>query len=880
LVVVHLQNSQHCTFDHGTIQPARKESNMPADKLRQDTIPQNQPEDRQDRAENEMDRHAPSRWESAKRDIHGEQRIANSALSSDGLAGEALEEPSWEPHSIQAQFPAELQALRLTEPQGYAAGVPAVIRSIEHFGLNKSILHGSRTLMVLNQSHGIDCMSCAWPEPDGHRRMAEFCENGAKAVAWETDSRKCDPEFFAKYSVEELSNRHEYWLGQQGRLTHPMVLREGATHYEPISWSDAYGMIAEELKSLDSPDEAIFYTSGRASNESAFLYGVFARHFGTNNMPDCSNMCHESSGAALAESIGIGKGTATIEDYAKAQVILIVGHNPATNHPRMLSTLAEAKQNGAKIIVINPLIEGGLLRFKDPQTVKGVLEGGQKLADIYLHVRINGDIPLFKGIMYEMLAIEDASPGNAFDWKFIREKTAGLDDFLAALRQQDMDVLAAQSGISREQMREVAELLVSSERIIASWCLGLTQQKTAVHAIQELVNLILLRGSIGKPGCGVSPVRGHSNVQGDRTMGVWERPRAELLNQLQACFGFEPPRHHGFDTVESIKAMHAGKAKVFVSLCGNFLSAAPDTEYTAESLRNTRLTVQISTKLNRSHLVTGKKALILPALGRTERDVQKSGEQFQSTENSMGVVEMSRGRLEPASPHLMSEPAMICNIAARTLGEQSKVDWLALADNYDRIRDLIAKVIPGCDGYNQKVRQKHGFYLPNKPRQGNFENTHSGKANFQVVELPEHKLEPGQLVLTTVRSHDQFNTTIYSWNDVYRGVHNERRILFMNTDDMRERGLVEGDIVNLTSHFKGQKRYAQRFVVVPYRLPRGNTAGYFPEMNVLLPINSVADKSNQPTAKYIVITADKANEPRVPLEATWADRLIPGSFAP
>jgi molybdopterin-dependent oxidoreductase alpha subunit len=819
-------------------------------------------------------------WQEEKGGPRTEAEIRDDPLPSDGPAGERLEQPSWKPHPVQAQFPDDLRPIRLSEPESYAAGMPAVLRSGEHLLINHSLLRGSRSLGVLNHSHGVDCMSCAWPEHDDHRKMFEFCENGAKAVAWETDPRKCGPGFFAKHSVVELSNRDEYWLGQQGRLTHPMVLKEGATHYEPIAWDAAYQMIADELNALESPDEAIFYTSGRASNESAFLYAVFARHFGTNNMPDCSNMCHESSGSALTESIGIGKGTVKIEDFTKAQVIFLIGHNPATNHPRMMTTLAEAKQAGATIIAVNPLVEAGLLRFKDPQEPKGVIGHGQKMADIYLHVRINGDIALFKGIMKEMLALEDANPGHAFDWDFIRAKTAGIDDFLTQLRREDIDELVLESGVARDKLREVAALLVKSERIITAWCLGLTQQRTGVQSIQELVNLNLLRGALGKPGAGVCPVRGHSNVQGDRTMGVWERPHDRYLDKLQSVFGFDPPRHHGHDVVESIKAMHAGKAKVFVGLCGNFLSAAPDTEYTAEAMRNTRLTVQISTKLNRGHLVTGKKALILPALGRTEIDEQKSGPQFQSTENSMGVVEMSRGRLKPASEHLRSEPAMICHLAARTLGARSKVDWLALADDYDRIRDLIAKVIPGCDGYNEKVRQKFGFYLPNKPREGDFSDTKSGKANFTVLELPRRKLEPGQLVVTTVRSHDQFNTTVYAWNDVYRGIHNERRVLMMNTDDMAERGLVAGDIINIIGHFNDQKRYAKRFVVVPYRLARGDCAGYFPELNVLLPIGSVASKSNQPAAKHIVISVEKTNEPRKPVSTPWYERLVPGSFSP
>ena len=815
-----------------------------------------------------------------KTDQKTEADIRHDPLPSDGAAGERDEQPSWHPHPVNAQFPDDLRPIRLTEPETYAAGMPAVLRSGEHLLINHSVARGARSLMVLNHAHGVDCMSCAWPEHDDKRKLFEFCENGAKAVAWETDSRKCGAEFFAKHSVVDLSNHDEYWLGQQGRLTEPMVLREGATHYTPISWDEAYQMIADELRGLTSPDEAIFYTSGRASNESAFLYSVFARHFGTNNMPDCSNMCHESSGSALTESIGIGKGTVKIDDFEKAEVIFLIGHNPATNHPRMMTTLAEAKQAGAKIIAVNPLIEAGLLRFKDPQEPKGVIGHGEKITDIYLHVRVAGDIALFKGIGKEMLAIEDTKPGHAFNWDFIHAKTAGIGDYLARLREEDIDELVRESGVPREKMREVAELLIKSERIITAWCLGITQQNNGVQTIQELVNLNLLRGALGKPGAGVCPVRGHSNVQGDRTMGVWERPKKKFLDQMQKVFGFDPPRKHGHDVVESIKAMHAGKAKIFVGLCGNLLSAAPDTEYTAEAMRNTRLTVQISTKLNRGHLVTGKKALILPARGRTEIDEQKSGEQFQSNENSMGVVEMTRGRIKPASENLESEPAMICQIAARTLEGRSKVDWLSLADDYDRIRDLIAKMIPGCEDYNEKVRQKFGFYLPNKPREGDFSDTETGKANFTVIDLPRRNLQPGQLVVTTVRSHDQFNTTVYAWNDVYRGIHNERRVLMMNTEDMAERGLVAGDIINITSHFKGQKRVGKRFIVVPYRLLRGDCAGYFPELNVLLPIGSVASKSNQPAGKHIVITIEKTNEPRKPVEASWLERLVPGSFSP
>jgi molybdopterin-dependent oxidoreductase alpha subunit len=759
-----------------------------------------------------------------------------------------------------AQPPADFTGLRVTEPQGSAVGIGAVVRSFQHLQTHDALLRGMAALRVLNQKDGIDCMSCAWPEPDGSRRIAEFCENGAKAVAWETDTHEVDAEFFAQHSVAELSRQSDYWLGKQGRITHPVVLREGGTHYEEISWDDAFGLLARELNALGSPDEAIFYTSGRTSNEAAFLYQLFVRMYGTNNLPDCSNMCHESSGAALSETIGIGKGTVTLEDFHHAQVILILGQNPGTNHPRMLTTLAEAKQRGTKIITMNPLIEPGLVRFKDPQTVSGVLGSGQALTDLYLQVRINGDVALLKGIMKEMLALEGARPGTVVNAGFIAEKTQGWEALVADLRAENFDNLVAQAGIPRAQMREVAELLASSDRIIACWAMGLTQHKNAVGTIQEIVNLLLMRGSIGKQGAGVCPVRGHSNVQGDRTMGVWEQPSERFLNKLQSVFHFDPPRHHGFDTVASIKAMHEGQAHVFFAMGGNFLSATPDTEFTAEALRRTRLTAHVSTKLNRSHLIAGRMALILPCLGRTESDVQVGGEQFVSTENSMGVVEMSRGRLSPASEHLRSEPAIIAGLAQATLGAKTTVDWAGLVSDYDQVRALIAACIPGCEDYNQKVRRPGGFYLPNLPREGKFDRVPGGRAKFTVHGLPDHGLASSELVMMTIRSHDQFNTQIYGLDDRYRGVFSERRVVLMNHDDMRERGLSQGEVVDLVGMWEGKTRVAESFLVVPYEIPKSNCATYFPEANVLVPVTSVAEKSNTPTYKYVVIKVRKRTQ--------------------
>lgn len=798
-------------------------------------------------AEERLDQTNPSHWEHEKHDFKSEAEIRSDPLPSDGAAG-PLDRPSGRFPGVRAQQPEALTQIKIGTPEAYAAGVPAVLRASEHLAHSTGLVRGMNLMRHVNQKGGIDCMSCAWPEPDGDRSFFEYCENGAKAVAWEADTRKAGPEFFRRHSVAELSAHSDHWLGEQGRLVQPMVLMPGATHYEPVTWEKAFEVIAAHLNALTSPDEAIFYTSGRTSNEAAFLYQLFVREFGTNNMPDCSNMCHESSGSALTPTIGIGKGTVTIDDFLHAEVIMILGQNPGTNHPRMLTTLERAKENGAKIIAVNPLKEAGLLRFKNPQHVDGVLGRGTDIADQYLQVRINGDVALLKGIMKELLA------GDAVDHAFIAEHTTGWEALRAALEAQPWEPLLEQSGISREQMQQTAALLARSTRIIACWAMGLTQHKNAVATIQEIVNLLLMRGSIGKPGAGACPVRGHSNVQGDRSVGVWERPRQEFLDSMERNFGFRPPQHHGYDTVESIRAMHAGKAKVFFAMGGNFVSATPDTEYTAEALRNTRLTVHVSTKLNRSHLVTGKQALILPCLGRTEVDRQASGPQFVSTENSMGVVEMSRGRTAPASDQLLSEPAIVCRLAKATLGSRSKQDWDGYCADYDRIRDAIAKSIPGFEDYNRRVREAGGFYLPNQPRAGDFSNTPTKKANFTVHPLADHALGKNELVMTTVRSHDQFNTTIYGMDDHYRGIHNGRRVVLMNRQDMKQRAVRKGDVVDLLSNYGGVERWARKFVVVPYNIPRGNCATYFPEANVLVPITETADKSNTPVSKFVRIT--------------------------
>jgi molybdopterin-dependent oxidoreductase alpha subunit len=754
---------------------------------------------------------------------------------------------------VSAQPPEELTGLRLAEPSTAAGGVPAVVSSARHALREMGVGRAVRTMLRVNQKGGFDCMSCAWPDPDGERAAAEFCENGAKAVADEATTKRVAPEFFARWSVAELSRQSDYWLNSQGRLTHPMLLRGGAAHYEPVSWDDAFELIAEELKQLSSPDEAIFYTSGRASNEAAFLYQLFARQFGTNNLPDCSNMCHESSGVALGEAIGVGKGTVTLDDFEQADAIIVIGQNPGTNHPRMLTALQKAKRRGARIITANPLREAGLLRFKHPQEVSGLVGQGTELTDEFLQVRINGDVALLKGLMKELVEEERRRPGAVLAHDFIREKTANFAEFYEALDAASWDEIVEGSGVSREQIGRAARILIESKATICCWAMGLTQHRNAVATIQEVVNLLLLQGNIGRPGAGVCPVRGHSNVQGDRTVGITERPQGWFLDALKGECNFEPPRRPGLNTVEAIRAMHDGRAKVFFALGGNFLSATPDTEFTAAALRRCRLTAHVSTKLNRSHLVAGERALILPCLGRTEIDVQAAGEQFVSTENSMGVVQSSRGVNQPASEHLLSEPAIVARLAAATLGARGGVDWAGLVGDYDRIRDLIGRVIPGFGDYNRRVRGPGGFYLPNAAREGRF-NTAVGKAVFTVHPIPKNELRDGEFVMMTVRSHDQFNTTVYGLDDRYRGVHNERRVVFLNPRDVEEQGLKAGQVVDLIGHHEGVERVAHKFIVVPYDIPRRSAATYFPEANVLVPLSSVAEKSDTPTSKYVVIT--------------------------
>ena len=759
-----------------------------------------------------------------------------------------------------SENPEKFTGLKLSHPKQAAAGVEAILVSAKHVLAEMDPVRGVRALLGLNQVKGFDCPGCAWPDPDDDRsKIGEYCENGVKAIAEEATSKKLTAKFFQDNSVAALADLDDYTIGKKGRIAQPMYLPKNATHYEPISWDNAFKLIAKNLNELDSPNEAVFYTSGRTSNEAAFLYQLFVREFGTNNLPDCSNMCHESSGVALTESVGIGKGSVTLEDLYEAEVIIILGQNPGTNHPRMLSALQKAKENGCKIISVNPLPETGLIGFNNPQQIKGILGIKSQLTDLFLQVKINGDMALMKAIEQRLYEEEQKQPGTIFDLEFIKEHTHNYNEFIADINKDSIEDLLTAAGISHEQLEQTVDLLKYNKKIIACWAMGLTQHKNAVNTIQEIVNLLLLKGSIGKPGAGTCPVRGHSNVQGDRTMGIYEKPSKAFLDSIERAFNFTPPQEHGLDVVDCIKAMDNGKAKIFFAMGGNFLSATPDTKFTAQALNKCKLTVQVSTKLNRSHLITGEEALILPTFGRSDKDILNGVEQFITCENSMGVVQMSKGNLKPVSKEFMSETLIVCNLAKAVFGNKTKVDWNLYASNYDYIRDAIEKTIPGFDHYNERVRKPGGFYLPNGSREGKF-NTFSGKANFNVADVAFHKLADDELAMMTVRSHDQFNTTIYGLNDRYRGVKNERRVIFMNKKDIASRGLKAGDIVDLYNFHNGVERVARKFLIIEFSIPEGCTATYFPETNVLVPIDSVADKSNTPTSKYIVLKVRKHND--------------------
>ncbi len=737
-----------------------------------------------------------------------------------------------------------------------------MVASLRHAQAQLGPVRTAKTLLKLNQPDGFDCPGCAWPDP-GTTTHFEFCENGAKAVAEEATVRRIDAEFFARHAVDDLAERTDHWLGQQGRLTEPMYRAAGEQHYRPISWDGAFATVAEALAASGEADRAVFYTSGRTSNEAAFLYQLLVRKLGTNNLPDCSNMCHESSGVALTQTIGIGKGSVTLHDVHEADLLVIVGQNPGTNHPRMLSALEQAKRNGAAIVAINPMPEAGLIRFKNPQHLRGIVGAGTALADEYLQVKLGADLALFQLLNRRLVELDEERGGGVLDRPFLDERCDGVDELLAHLRTLDTGALLAATGLSADEVERVAQLLADRSRIIICWAMGITQHRQAVPTIREMVNTLLLRGSIGRPGAGVCPVRGHSNVQGDRTMGIYEKPSDAFLDALGAQFGFEPPRDHGYDTVDAIHAMARGDVDVFVAMGGNFLAATPDTEATAAALARTKLSVQVSTKLNRSHVVAGEAALILPCLGRTEVDRTGGTVQRVTVEDSMSMVHASTGRLEPASPHLRSEVAIVCDLAEQILGAGDDVDWAGLAADYGQIRDLIEAVIPGFTDFNRRIDQPGGFVLPHPPRDQQVFPTATGKARLTCNGFVGDEVPPGRLVLQTLRSHDQFNTTIYGLDDRYRGIKDGRRVVFVHADDLTDLAAVEGtgggrfvdgDVVDVISEAAdGTERRAEAFRLVAYDVARGTCAAYFPEANVLVPLSAVAEESNTPASKAIIV---------------------------
>ncbi|MCX4968700.1 FdhF/YdeP family oxidoreductase [Streptomyces sp. NBC_00654] len=738
-------------------------------------------------------------------------------------------------------------APHVTEARHSAAGLPAIAHTLRAAQQQMGVRRTARTLLKVNQKDGFDCPGCAWPEGD-KRHTAEFCENGAKAVAEEATLRRVTPGFFAAHPVADLATRSGYWLGQQGRITQPMYLPEGADRYEAITWERAFAVIAEELRALASPDEALFYTSGRTSNEAAFLLQLLAREFGTNNLPDCSNMCHESSGSALTETIGVGKGSVSLEDLHQADLIIVAGQNPGTNHPRMLSALEKAKSAGAKIISVNPLPEAGMERFKNPQTPTGMIKG-VALNDLFLQIRIGGDQALFRLLNKMILETE-----GAVDTAFIAEHTHGYEEFAEAARAADWDDTLTATGLDRTAIEQALAMTLASKRTIVCWAMGLTQHKHSVPTIREVVNFLLLRGNIGRPGAGVCPVRGHSNVQGDRTMGIFERPAPAFLDALDKEFGITSPRHHGYDVVRSIQALRDGRAKVFFAMGGNFVAATPDTTVTEAAMRRARLTVHVSTKLNRSHTVTGTRALILPTLGRTDKDTQTGGRQFVTVEDSMGKVHASRGNLTPAGPHLLSEPAIIARLARAVLGPGSRTRWEAFENDYGTIRDHISRVVPGFEDFNTRIAHPGGFTLPHAPRDERRFPTATGRANFTAAPVEYPELPEGRLLLQTLRSHDQYNTTIYGLDDRYRGIKGGRRIVMVHPDDAHTLGLPDGAHTDLVSEGKdGTERRAEGFRIVHYPTARGCAAAYYPETNVLVPLDATADTSNTPASKSVVV---------------------------
>jgi molybdopterin-dependent oxidoreductase alpha subunit len=735
----------------------------------------------------------------------------------------------------------------------WAVGVPAILNSMEPALLDMGVARTAKLSLAINQKNGFDCMSCAWPDP-GHRNTLEFCENGMKAVTWEATPITVPRSFWAENSLTSLLDRDEYWLGQQGRLTEPVYKPAGSDHYEPVTWERAFEIVASRLNALKSPDEAAFYTSGRTANETAFLYQLFVRAFGTNNLPDCSNMCHESTGTAMSETLGIGKSTIAYDDFALADLVIVMGQNPGTNHPRMLSALEDCKRNGGRIIAVNPLPEAGLIRYKNPQKVRGIIGKGTAIADLFLQIRSGGDMALLQAASKRVLEAEAAAPGTVLDHEFLAAHTSGFDDFAAHIADLDEAAVLEATGLTPPEIEAFAQEYLAADKVIITWAMGLTQQKKAVPTIKEIVNLLLLRGNIGKPGAGASPIRGHSNVQGDRTMGIWEKMPDRFMDAMDAEFGFSVPRKHGYDALQTVEGLQRGDVKVFIAMGGNFVGAISDTTAAEAAMRGASLTVQVSTKLNRSHVVTGDEALILPTLGRTEIDLQEAGPQFVSVEDSVCAVHASHGAVKPVGENLLSEVAIVARMAKATLGDRHGIEWDAFERDYDTIRERIARVVPGFADYNTVIRKKGGFILPNGPRDERRFDTRTGKAIITVNELEHLERPAGRLILQTLRSHDQFNTTIYSLNDRYRGIKKGRDVIFVNPDDLFELGLADGQRVDIFSEWKDEPdRVLRNYRVVSYPTAKGCAAAYYPEANVLVPLSSASEESNTPVSKAVIV---------------------------
>lgn len=741
---------------------------------------------------------------------------------------------------------------KIKNPLTAAGGVSSLTTAAKQIWQKSDITHGIKAVKSMNKISGFDCPGCAWPTAPEEALSVEICENGIKALAEEISIHYADRNFFANHSLDQLRSKNDYQLGLHGRLTEPMIIYPGENHYQPIDWNSALQIIADQLNQLDNPHQAVFYTSGRTSNEAAFLYQLLARQFGTNNLPDSADLCHEASGIALGETIGIGKGTVKLEDFYQADAIFIFGQNPGSNHPRMLKALQKAAANGCKIISINPLKEAGLMRFKNPQQLNGLIGKGSALSDLILQVKINGDYALISGILKAVLEYATQNDNRGLDREFIENNTTGFNDFCQSIDKLSWEDIVNHSGIDKELILETAEIFCKSQKVIACWAMGLTQHHNGVDTIKQLVNLLLLGGHLGKPGAGVCPVRGHSNVQGDKTMGITESPQSYIQEGLSRVFGITVPPKRGYDTISTIEKLANGEVQTLIMLGGNLLMASPDTHSTAQALQNTELTVHIATKLNHTHLYPGKIGIILPVLTRSEKDSVKGIEQIVTVENSMGIVHRSAGVLEPCSPLLKSEVAIICELAGKLFSD-NPLPWQEFADNYSLIRDKISQIIPGFTDFNQKISDPGWFYLPNPVRDQQKFITATGKANFSPnLGISSLNLKSDEFLLMTTRSHDQFNTTISAMDDRYRGIYNTRMIVFMNACDMRERGINPGDMITLINSACPQMKLEQ-MTVVNYDIPKHCLAGYFPETNVLIPLDSIDSQSRTPTSKSIVV---------------------------